>query len=118
MWIIRVEDLSTQRDRLLSEFLDDEKFVSKNYLKIARSKIRQEDIRIYEHHKWTSTEDIVEAKVWSTKEDAIKFLDSANIVTLNSGWVSPNDEFFIDKKLTIQELSYQEWNDLIDINNW
>ena len=104
MWIIRVEDLSTQRDRLLSDFLDDDEFVSKNYLKIARSKIRQEDIRIYEHHKWTSTEDIVEAKVWSTQEDAIKFLD---IVTLNSGWESPNDEFFIDKKLTIEELSYQ-----------
>ena len=81
-------------------------------MKVARSKIRQEDIRIYEHHKWTSTEDIVEAKVWSTQEDAIKFLDSANIV-----WVSPNDEFLIDMKLTIEELSYQEWNDLIDINN-
>jgi enolase len=73
MWIIRVEDLSTQRDRLLSDFLDDGGYVLKKYLKVARSKTRQEDIRIYEHYKWNSTEDIVEAKVWSTKEDAIKF---------------------------------------------
>ncbi len=97
MWIIRVEDLSTQRDRLLSEFLDDEEFVSKNYLKMGV-------------HRWTSTEDIVAAKVWSTKEDAIKFLD--NIVKLK--WWNPT----FDKKLTIEELSYQEWNDLLDINNW
>ena len=116
MWIIRVEDLNSQRDRLLSDFLDDGGSVSKNYLKIARSKIRQEDIRIYEHHKWTSTEDIVEAKVWSTKEDAIKFLDSVNNVKLK--WRNTTYKFFIDKKLTIEELSYQEWNDLIDINNW
>jgi hypothetical protein len=116
MWIIRVEDLNSQRDRLLSDFLDDGS-VSKNYLKIARSKIRHTR-PTKARTVWTSTEDIVEAKVWSTKEDAIKFLDSVNIVTLNSGWASPNDEFFIDKKLTIEELSYQEWNDLIDINNW
>ena len=103
MWIIRVEDLSTQRDRLLSEFLDDEEFVSKNYLKMGV-------------HRWTSTEDIVAAKVWSTKEDAIKFLDSVNIVKLK--WRNPTYKFFIDKKLTIQELSYQEWNDLLDVNNW
>jgi hypothetical protein len=121
MWIIRVEDLNSQRDRLLSDFLDDGGSVSKNYLKIARSKTRQEDIRIYEHYKWTSTEDIVEAKVWSTKEDAIKFLESVRskvgiLKSISGGW-SSTDEFFIDKKLTIEELSYQEWN-LIDINNW
>ena len=108
MWIIRVEDLNSQRDRLLSDFLDDGGSVSKNYLKMGV-------------HRWTSTEYIVEAKVWSTKEDAIRFLNSVNsrIVTIKSGgWRSPTDEFFIDKKLTMQELPYQEWSDLIDINNW
>ena len=103
MWIIRVEDLNSQRDRLLSNFLYDDESVSRNYLKMKG-------------YEWTSTEDIVEAKVWSTEEGAIRFLDSVNslIVTLKSGgWKS--HEFFIDKKLTIQELSYQEWN---DINNW
>jgi hypothetical protein len=110
MWIIKAEDLSTQRDRLLSNFLDeDDEFVLKNYLKM-------------EDYKWTSTDEIIEAKIWSTKDSANKFLESVRskvgiLKSMPGGW-SSTDEFFIDKKLTIQELSYQEWNDLIDINNW
>jgi hypothetical protein len=109
MWIIRVEDLSSQRDRLLSDFLDDCGSVSKNYLKMGVT---------YRSTGpgWTSTEDIVAAKVWSTEKDANRFLDSVNNVKLK--WRNPTYKFFIDKKLTIEELSYQEWNDLIDINNW